>query len=331
MFLLPFYYPKTLEKEYWRNIKFMEYKSFCKQVESVMADRHPDCKVGIKDVTKNNGVTYKCLNVVRPGANISEAIYLETMYNSFQNGTSFMDIIEQIETTRKESCNVSFDVKFFTDFDLVRPRVMMRLVNYKKNEEMLANMPHRKYKDLAIVYYCIVGDKASDGIIMIKNQHVDIWNVCEQDLYETACLNDRKNNEYELIPLMGVYNNPRSYYDDGFKAEDDYMPFLKILTNKTRTYGATAIVSPGLLKELSKRFESCFYIIPSSIHELILIMEDDDSFDKDKAAILYSMVNSVNATEVKTEEVLSDNVYYYDKRLDEVLSYNEIASESGLE
>ncbi|MCR5769998.1 MAG: DUF5688 family protein [Butyrivibrio sp.] len=312
----------------------MEFKSFCEQIVSYMSEKYPESKVSISEISKNNGVTYNCLNVNTPGTKISEVIYLEPMYEAFKDGASFLDIINRVEIARLGSKDKNFDVDYFKDYDKVRDRIMVKLINYDKNLTILSGMPHRKLMDLAITYFCCVGDKISEGVIMIKNEHVDMWNIKEEDLYEAACTNAIKKNDYELLPLMNVVNNSLgiSQEEGDFEdsLEEDNLSFLKILTNNDRTYGAATLVSPGLLCALSHKYDSNFYILPSSVHELILMIDDDDKFDKDKAAELYDMVRYVNMTEVETEDVLSDNVYYYDRAKDEVFEYYEIALKTGL-
>ena len=90
------------------------------------------------------------------------------------------------------------------------------------------------------------------------------------------------------------------------------------------------MLNPGLLCALARKYDRNFYILPSSVHELILVLDENESFDENIAAELYNMVRYVNMTEVETEDVLSDNVYYYDRSLDEVFDYYEIALKTGL-
>ena len=312
----------------------MNFKSFCDQIVSVVSELYPECKVKLCDVNKNNGVTYNCLDVARPRDKISEVIYLEPLYEAFLDGTSFMEIIEKIKKARLESRNVFFDLDYFMDYDKVREKIMYKLINYEKNKKLLSEVPHRKFKDLAIVYYCLVASKASEGVVLIKNVHTAAWNITEEDLYDAACANAIIKNDHDLFPLMDVINDrlglrKEKNLSGGEMSEDDPLSCLKILTNKDKTYGAAVMLNPGLLCALSRKYNKNFYIIPSSVHEVILVL-DDGSFDQIKADRLYEMVSFVNMTEVETEDVLSDNIYYYDRAEDELSDYNEIASKTGL-
>lgn len=313
----------------------MEFKSFCDQIVSAMSDKYPESEVELSEITKNNGVDHKCLTIKSKDCKVSEVIYLEPLYDAFINGCSFNDVLNRVEIARLDGQDQNFDVGYYRDFDKVRERVMIKLVNYDKNQKLLAQMPHRKYKDFAVLYYCLVGDKSSEGIIMIKNEHIKMWDVTENDLYDAACVNAIKNNDYVIMPLMEIVNERRgvtskSALNDELSFEEDSLSFLKILTNKDRTYGAATIMNPGLLYALACKYDSNYYILPSSVHELILVIDEEDSFNQDKAAELYDMVRFVNMTEVATEDVLSDNVYYYDRNEDELFDYYEIASKTGL-
>lgn len=310
----------------------MNFKSFCDQIVSTVSELYPECKVKLCDVNKNNGVTYNCLDVARPGDKISEVIYLEPLYEAFLDGTSFMEIVERIKKARLESRNVFFDLDYFMDYEKVRTKIMYKLVNYEKNKKLLLEVPHRRFKDLAIVYYCLVSSKPSEGIVLIKNVHVSAWEISEDDLYEAACANAILKNDYEMFPLMDVLNE-RLGLGKGKQvtsediSEDDPFSNLQILTNKDKTYGAAVILNPGLLCALSRKYNRNFYILPSSVHEVILLF-DDEKFDQRKADRLYEMVSFVNMTEVDPEDVLSDNLYYYnrtDNSLSDIKSYKELA------
>ena len=79
-----------------------------------------------------------------------------------------------------------------------------------------------------------------------------------------------------------------------------------VLTNELGIYGATAMLYDGVLEEAGEKWEQNFYIIPSSVHELILLLEEWDMEQLDL------MIKEVNEREVKDDEILSDHAYLYD-------------------
>ena len=84
---------------------------------------------------------------------------------------------------------------------------------------------------------------------------------------------------------------------------------MQILSNEGRMYGAVSMLYPGFMQELADKLDANLYILPSSIHEVILIAQTG----QEDIAFLKNMVKEVNDTQVLPEEILSDSVYYYDK------------------
>ena len=85
-----------------------------------------------------------------------------------------------------------------------------------------------------------------------------------------------------------------------------YEPY--ILTNPSKHFGAATLLYPGVLQQLSDNAQSNLFILPSSIHELLLMRDNGEV----NAAELQAMVMEVNQETVDPEDLLSDEVYYYD-------------------
>ena len=66
---------------------------------------------------------------------------------------------------------------------------------------------------------------------------------------------------------------------------------------------------PGVLKEMADRIGGDFFIIPSSVHEVILLPDTDKGLNE----ALKQLIWEVNRTKVAPEEVLSDALYRYDR------------------
>ena len=105
----------------------------------------------------------------------------------------------------------------------------------------------------------------------------------------------------------------------------EMFPFLpdgemKVLTNSEKFYGAAAIIyGKDKIRNLAEEEGCDIVIIPSSVHECILLPYDRSmSFE-----CLNAMVNEVNTSEVREEEILSDHVYMYDRKADRILTDTE--------
>ncbi len=87
------------------------------------------------------------------------------------------------------------------------------------------------------------------------------------------------------------------------------------MSNAGKRYGAAGLLRAGLLGEFVGRIGEGFYILPSSIHELILLPCSIASLEVGE---LRKMVREINEAEVIREEWLSENVYYYGREKKEI-------------
>lgn len=157
------------------------------------------------------------------------------------------------------------------------------------------------YLDMTLVYYLKVGLTDEEFLMMeIKSETMRKWEIDFAKLKEIALKNMLKNNEPEIIR----FDELMPLYIDGGNELDKRM---YIITNKNRNFGATCLVYPGLLDSIYEKVGGDYYILPSSIHECIALKVNDDLDPQ----ILRALVRKINYTEVKPEEVLSDNVYVY--------------------
>lgn len=97
--------------------------------------------------------------------------------------------------------------------------------------------------------------------------------------------------------------------DAGFLIPDEIAKTQYIMSNRDRNFGAAAMLRTDLLQEFAEEKDSSFFILPSSIHEILLIL-DNGRYTVDA---LQDMVISVNETEVENIDRLSNNVYYFKK------------------
>lgn len=102
--------------------------------------------------------------------------------------------------------------------------------------------------------------------------------------------------------------------DDCTEEISDCIPMF-VLSNKSRLEGAACMLYPDVLHDFAERTGSSFYIIPSSIHELLLLSAGHN----DESGNIRSMIREVNDTQVSREEILSYSVYFFDKEQDKVV------------
>jgi hypothetical protein len=200
-----------------------------------------------------------------------------------------------------------FDVQLFTDYEKAKERIVYRLVNYERNRKLLQEIPHIQYLDFAIIFYYLVDTSMhNQGNILIYPHHLRMWSIDKDTLFSLAHENTPRLLPVLMEDLASVVLSMIGYR--ALSLADLECP-IYILTNKHKTNGATVLLYEGLLTELSDYFKSDFLIIPSSIHEVLVLPAiypvNPDEF--------RTMIAQVNDTAVTAEEYLSDHAYLYKK------------------
>lgn len=275
-------------------------------------------RIELKEVKKNNGVLMRGLMVFSDSVNIVPTIYLESFWDAYEDGISFAAVVRRIvKLYREEVPEKDIDMDFFRYFDRVKDRICYRLVRRGGNEELLKECPHVEFLDLAICFfYAYDGARIGEGSILIKNAHALRWGVKTGDLMRCAETNTARLFRWESFSMEELLCEREGSEPDGGtdqRAEpgksDGAIP-MRVLTNEKRIHGAVSMIYRGVLEKLAEEAEKSFYILPSSIHEVILLADTG----REEADGLKRMIREVNASHVAPEEVLSDNLYYYDFR-----------------
>ncbi|NBH12649.1 hypothetical protein D3Z36_00225 [Lachnospiraceae bacterium] len=295
----------------------MTYELFKQQlVENLRTFFSADTQISIQQFPHNNRLVLDGLTILEPGINISPTIYLNHYFEQYCKHSDFSAVQQQILQYYHQHCPLnSIDTTFFTCFDQVSPRIVYKLIHYEKNRELLNEIPHFPYLDLAIVFYCLVPETPYENAsILIYNHHLLYWNISADDLLQLA----RKNTPFLLpwrcsslaeviFPALSFFPDYRQPISQTVLKEESIPMF--VLTNSQQYFGAACILYPQALSEISRNLRDDLYILPSSIHEVILIPVSLAGNPLE----LSQIVQEVNLTEVAPDEVLSDSVYYYQK------------------
>ena len=198
----------------------------------------------------------------------------------------------------------AFRIADFREPERVRPTVAYRLINYEKNRELLQEIPHLPFLDLAVIFYSLLTDTpVGHATVLIRNSHLELWGKNTSWLYEAA-----KENTEKLLPKRLVSMEDMIYELSEGKQEAEYAGVpMYVLTNSRKSFGAACLLYDGVLGECFRRLEESYYLIPSSVHEVILIPASAVGDSRE----LCALVQEMNRTQVRSTEVLSDTVYLY--------------------
>ena len=263
---------------------------------------------------KNNGIQQTAICANSPDSSGGPCVYLDDYYRAYRHGhMEIGEVAENVYQRIMEHRNDLRDVSVadFLQWDVIRHHIYAKLVNADMNKETLGMIPHRHFLDLAVVYYIKVsGVDGNEGMasILIQNNFMEMWGQSEESLYQMAvanmCLDGEPIFQDMAALLQGVMpEGVNPLMDEEIDVK------MYVLTNRDKTFGAVEILDKNILQKISERLADDFIVLPSSIHETIII----PSNKAPEYSELADMVCVVNATQVDAEERLSNHVYRYDR------------------
>lgn len=295
----------------------MNFQTFVDNMVSLLQDKMGDAyEIQVIKVTKNNDVELTGVALTRQGDSIFPTIYLENLYTDYREGESLEVLADKIINCHEEqSMALDLEMDFFRDYDRVKDRIFYKLVSFEKNKKYLEDAPYLRWHDLAITfYYAVEEDVVRGASITIRREHMLMWKQDVETLYETAKRNTERDMPEMLISMRDLVLDMMG---KGIQGEEK--PQMYVLTNHRKRFGAAALLYSEEIKKLAERLSCDLLILPSSVHEVLLI-PDDQSQDY---AFYRQMVSDVNKTQVEPEEVLSDRLYRYcrnNSEIEEIIS-----------
>lgn len=303
---------------------FEEFKnSVAEQIKNFLPEKYEDASVTLQDVTKNNDTVLTGLLIKTEDSNIAPNIYLENFFEQYQDGRDMADILQNIADVRvQHEMEQGFDVSRLTDFDQVKDNIICKLVNAELNADYLADKPHTMVEDLAVVYAIDLGGNESGHMTApITNSLMEQYGITQEELHDIA-LHNLSESQIEFKTMRDVLVD--MMFPDGIQPDDprafmlppeEENPSMYVLSNADKLNGASALLDAKTMEDISEKLGGDFIVLPSSIHETIVLPATED-MDRHT---LEAMVQDVNAGQVAPEERLSDHVYMYDSQEKELV------------
>lgn len=276
----------------------MSFDEFVTNMEQAVKEKKKtEVSVSVHTAIKNNGKVLKGLLFTTQGVNMSPTIYLEEYYEQYLEGVSIKELVCHICTVyEKIKVDQSVPWEDMLLFENVKDKIVYKLIRKESNEELLKTVPFETFHDLAKVYYILLKQTSHGTVtISIRNEHLKLWGITKEQLSEIAC-----ENTPHLLPSK-VFS---------------LSPVMDVVTNEYSCYGASVMLYPNIWKEMREKWGENFYILPSSLEEVIVIPE---SYGMDGRQ-LARMVKEINEMVVAEENILSDNVYYYCDKEEKIVS-----------
>ena len=274
--------------------------------------------VEIQEVTKVN-LSLEALTIRKQGENIAPTIYLNQYFNQFNDGRAMDDIVQDIikvyENNQPENIMDVFKTEDFYDFDKMKEKIVLKVINTERNLDLLEQVPHLDMEGLglSVVFYVSLMTGEQSAGILIKNEHLRLWEKTVSDLLTVAEINTNRMHAFTIKSINEVLSGMFGFEEDLIPDE----PAFYVLTDENKTFGASQLYLKDKIREFAKKNNCDVYILPSSVHELLLLRAD---FPNVEPEYLKEMVCEVNATEVSDEDFLCDGAYKFELATDKIIA-----------
>ncbi|SDB12941.1 DUF5688 family protein [Butyrivibrio sp. INlla16] len=295
-------------------MNFEEFKdTFATDVKDTLERRSGEAyEVETRKVDKMNE-SYEALTVKQQDQIIGVNLNLDSLYKELDDGADYGVLVSKAADIASDALQNTpqFDITEFKDYDTMKDTLAIEVVSAERNKELLETVPHREIEDMAVVYRFVLGGTDNGvGSILVTNQMLDNYGISADKLHEDAL-----KNAPEIRPLviegMAEVLAKQMGVDDldllglNIPPEQEQMFVASVEGN---VHGAGVLAYQNFMDQAAERARGSFFILPSSIHE-VLIIPDNGCFDTKS---LENMVKEVNATTVDIKDQLTDHVYHYD-------------------
>lgn len=263
--------------------------------------------VSLNPIVKNNGLTLLGLVIQKTNNGICPSIYVDDYYRHSIMGRSFEDIIEDIlETYSSCSMQTCVSLDWLNDKEAALSKATYRVVNRDMNEDMLRCIPHETLAgDLVKTFYLTIEMEGGLGSALVNYELMDRLDITMKELVASANFNTPKFFPVQILSMEALLSDMLGM-DSKDVVQDTGM---YVISNSERNFGASTLLYEGILDEACKILDGSIYILPSSVHELIVIKANGP----DEITKLKEMIHDVNTSQVDIIDQLSNNLFFYNK------------------
>ena len=254
----------------------------------------------IKFVKKDGGDLLNIIFAEHDDAYEVCSVHVEELYVAYQNGIRLNTIVDYIcsDVLHAKSIYVYDKTKELMDYDTAKSRLFVRLINYDRNADILRDVVHKTLGDIVFTVYAIV-DENEFGIVSTKvlKSMVKKWDKNEDDIFNEAIKNTYYLTPPRIYKWEGVLCD-ESYAGESFMNDEDICDLDKSFSGNTlsttrKTNGAIAVFLPGVAERIAELLDSDFYMVFTSIHEVMIHSTGSGVDPKDLKLVLQDTLRKV--------------------------------------
>ncbi len=316
---------------------FEDFKEdFVADVREQLAEQgHDDLSFQFGEIRKMNS-EYEALTIMKEDSNIGMNFNISKAFAAYEDGADYGELVNQASDaiTKGIAEMPVVDVNQLMNYEVMKEKLSIEVVSAETNADLLKNVPHENIEDMAAVYrFVLSSDSDGRSSILVTNEMLDKMGVTREQLKADALANAP---EIRPVVIQGMNEvmmemmGPDAFEAMGMPELPEEAMYVASVPDKTS--GAGVLAYQDFMDQAADRIGGDFFVLPSSIHEILLVPDDGLK----TADELRAMVQEVNATQVSPEDKLTDSVYHYDSKdhvfeLAEKFEARQLEKEAGLD
>lgn len=253
-------------------------------------------------VHKNNRNLHGII-VREHGKSIAPVFYYEDLYASYCEGVTLEDCVEEVIgfVMSNKIPGDSFRQRL-TNWEMVKSMLILKLINRKRNFEMLDHTPHMIFGDMALIMQIYMDDDVlGKGAITVDEELIGLWDQKSEIVFDQA-MDNMKRYRIQTLDLL-------DFSDDRNKVDPD-TPKIFVYSYDTPFPGSSALIRIDQMIEFANKKEMDFYVLPVSIHEVLLVEWKEDISHE----FLYGMLKSINTDQGLADNMMSEDVFLLQRK-----------------
>ena len=248
-------------------------------------------------------------------SNIIPTLYLEDLYDMYESEDDKGLVLDKIVELYIKALDEAPEL----NLEFSNDKLFFQLINAETNRELISKCPHRMICDMAVIYR----HKFDCGSTIVTNEMINYLKLDEEELYKLAYKNTKDLLGVQSMKIEEMLKKLMPAELLEMIPEEELFPeelSLHVLTNNDTYYGASTILYTDILDKKAEEFGENFYIIPSSIHEVLLLPVSLGEFFDD------GFIELINSNELMPEDVLSNHRYIYDRKSKQISIFDSNAA-----
>lgn len=244
------------------------------------------------------------------------SVRVDEVYKAYHEGAKLNAIVNYIsnDVLHAKNYNIYDKTKTLIDYDTAKSRLFVRLLNCDRNSDILKNVVHKTLGDIALTVCAIVDNRENLISTKILKSMVEKWRKTETDIFNEALENTYRATPPRIYKWEGVLCD-ESYAGESFMNDEDVCDLDKsfsgnILSTTRKTNGAVAVFLPGVAEKISELLDSDFYMIFTSIHEVMIHSTGSGVDLKDLKLVLQDTLREATPS----SDYLTEKIYKYNRR-----------------